>query len=122
MQRVSRDAGAELIVMFLPFKSQIYLPILTASMPRAELSRALQFYLRDNFSKPDAAVMMRNRLAQNKLLQRFCSERGIRFLDTTEALAARVQAGENVYFPDESHFNETGHRIVAETLGGFLGY
>jgi hypothetical protein len=31
-----------------------------------------------------------------------------------------VRAGENVYFPDESHLNEAGHRVVAETLAKFL--
>jgi len=120
MQRVTRGIGAELVVMFLPFKSQIYLPLVESSMLPAELSRALQFYLRDNPIPPDVAMMMRNRLAQNTLMQRLCNESGIRFLDTTEALSARVRAGENVYFPDESHLNETGHRIVADTLAKFL--
>ena len=121
MQQVTRAIGAELVVMFLPFKGQIYLPLIASSMPAAELTRALQFFLRDNPAPPDVATMMRNRLAQNAMMQRFCDESGIRFLDTTEALAAHVRAGENVYFPDESHLNEIGHRIVGETLARFLG-
>jgi len=120
MQRVTRDIGAELVVMFLPFKSQIYLPLLESSMPPVELTRALQFSLRDNPTPPDVAKMMRNRLAQNTMMQRLCDESGIRFLDTTEALSIRLRAGENVYFPDESHLNETGHRIVADALAKFL--
>ena len=106
--------------MFLPFKSQVYLPLVESSMPPVELSRALQFYLRDNPAASDVAMMMRNRLAQNTLMQRFCDDSGIRFLDTTEALSARVRAGENVYFPDESHLNETGHAVVAGALAAFL--
>jgi len=120
MQRAARGIGAELVVMFLPFKSQIYLPLVESSMPRAELARALQFFLRDNPSPPDIAKMMRNRLAQNIMMRRFCDEAGIRFLDTTDALSARLHTGENVYFPDESHLNESGHEVVAETLAKFL--
>ncbi|HEV8346944.1 MAG TPA: hypothetical protein VGQ16_10240 [Vicinamibacterales bacterium] len=120
MQRVTRAMGAELVVMFLPFKGQIYLPLVEQSMPAAELSAALHFSLRDNPTPPDVAVMMRNRLAQNVMLRGFCTDSGIRFLDTTDALAARVLAGENVYFPDESHLNEIGHRAVADTLAKFL--
>jgi lysophospholipase L1-like esterase len=120
MQRATREIGAELVVMFLPFKSQIYLPLAAESMPSHDLSRALHFYLRDNPTQPDVAVMMRNRLAQNGMLTRFCADNGIRLLDTTDALSARVGAGENVYFPDESHLNEMGHRIVADTLATFL--
>jgi lysophospholipase L1-like esterase len=48
-------------------------------------------------------------------------EDGIRCLDTTDALQARVWSGENVYFPDESHLNETGHAVVADALAAFLG-
>jgi lysophospholipase L1-like esterase len=120
MQQTTRAFGAELVVMFLPFKSQIYLPLIEPAMPADELSRALQFYLPDNAGRPDVRTMMRNRLAQNSLMARFCAETGIRFLDTSEALAARVRTGENVYFPDESHLNEAGHAVVAETLAAFL--
>ena len=120
MQRTSRASGAQLVVTFLPFKSQIYLPLLERSMPAAALSGALHFSLRDSPAPPDVTSMMRNRFAQNVMLREFCAESGISFLDTTDALTARVVAGENVYFPDESHFNEIGHRIVADTLAKFL--
>ena len=120
MQDVSRGIGATFVVMFLPFKSQVYLPWLAESQPAAELSHELQFYLPDNPGTPDVAEMLRNRLAQNRLMRRFCEERGILFLDTTAALTARFEAGENVYFPDESHLNERGHAIVAAALAEYL--
>jgi len=120
MQEVSRGIGATMIVMFLPFKSQIYLPWLAQSQPASELSRELAFYLPDNPGTPDVAQMLRNRLAQNRLMQRFCEEQGIRFLDTTDALTAGFVSGENMYFPDESHLNERGHALVAQALGAYL--
>jgi hypothetical protein len=120
MQEVSRSIGATFVVMFLPFKSQVYLPWLAQVQARSELSRELAFYLPDNPGTPDVAQMLGNRLAQNRLMQRFCEERGIRFLDTTDALTAGFMSGDNMYFPDESHLNERGHAIVAQALGAYL--
>ena len=120
MQDVSHGIGATFVVMFLPFKSQVYLPWLAGAQRPAELSRELQFYLPDNPGTPDVAQMLRNRLAQQRLMRRFCEERGIPLLDTTDALTARFIAGENVYFPDESHLNERGHAIIADTLAAYL--
>jgi len=118
MHDASRAAGAELVVMFLPFKSQVYLPFVQQALPSDDVQRALRYYLPDG--AVDAGAMNRNRLAQNAMMRRFCESVGIRFLDTTDALAARVRAGSNVYFPDESHLNETGHSVVAETLRSFM--
>jgi lysophospholipase L1-like esterase len=35
-------------------------------------------------------------------------------------LQQRVDAGENMYFPDDSHLNEAGSAVVAERLAAFL--
>ena len=120
MNEVSRAAGAEFVVMFLPFKSQVYWPLLERSLSPEELHRALAFYLEGNGRPIDVELMRRNRLVQNALLRDFCAQAGIPFLDTTPVLQARVDAGENVYFPDESHLNETGQALVADALAGFL--
>jgi hypothetical protein len=120
MQDVSRRIGATFVVMFLPFKSQVYLPWLAQAQAAPELSRALQFYLPDNPGTPDVPQMLRNRLAQNRMMRRFCDARGIPLVDTTDVLTARFLAGENVYFPDESHLNERGHAVVADALAAYL--
>src|SRR5262245_2977610 len=118
MRDATRAANAELVVMFLPFKSQIYVPVARASMPQDALSSALRYYLPDGGIDLDA--MEQNRLAQNRMMQRFCNEAGIRFLDTTDALADRLQHGVNVYFPDDSHLNEAGQAVVATTVDRYL--
>ena len=120
MRQASRDAGAEFIVMFLPFKSQVYWPLLERSLTSDDLHHALAFYLEGNGRPIDVAAMRRNRLAQNAMLRDLCESAGIRFLDMTPALERRVESGDNVYFPDESHLNELGHAIVAESLASFL--
>jgi lysophospholipase L1-like esterase len=120
MQEVTRRFGGEFAVMFVPFKSQVYWPVLERAMVPDALRQALQFYLDGNGRALDLDAMRRNRLAQNHLMREFCERAHIPFVDTTDALSARVESGENVYFPDESHLNEIGQAIVADTLAAFL--
>ena len=120
MQQTSREAGADFTVMFLPFKSQVYWPLLERSLTSDELHHALEFYLKNSGRPIDVAAMRSNRLAQNKMLRDLCEQAGIPFLDTTSMLQQHVEQGENVYFPDESHLNEIGQGLVADALAGFL--
>ena len=120
MQTVSRSFDAEFIVMFVPFKSQVYLPLLQRAFSDDELRSAFQFYLGDRRRPVDPDAMRRNRLAQNELIRRLCEEAGIPWLDTTSVLESHVAAGENVYFPDDSHLNERGQTVLADALSAFL--
>jgi hypothetical protein len=119
MRRVSSEAGADFVVVFIPFKSQVYLPLLERSFDRPALAEALHFYLRDR-GVPDIDRLSRNRLAQNRLMARFCERAGLPLLDLTPALEARVDAGEQMYFPDDSHLNEAGQAELAAALAAFL--
>jgi lysophospholipase L1-like esterase len=120
MQTVSQSFGATFVVMFVPFKSQVYLPLLERAFPKEVLRSAFRFYLDAYGRDLDVDRLHANRLAQTSLMRRFCEQAGIRFLDTTPALMARVSEGENVYFPDESHLNEAGEAILADTLASYL--
>jgi len=120
MQRTTASFGGRFVVMFLPFKSQVYLPLVERALPRATVDAALHFYL-DGSQRPiDIAAMRRNRLAQNRMMRELCERLQIPFVDTTGALQARLESGENVYFPDESHLNEAGEAVVADALAAFL--
>jgi hypothetical protein len=116
MKRLTRSQGGELIVLFIPSKPQVYLPLLEASFPRAELRQALRFCLRDQPQPPEVEVMMRHRLALNDLMRDFCAAEGIAFLDLTSELQSRLRTGHNVYFPDDSHWNAAGHETAAAML------
>lgn len=120
MQTVSRSFGATFVVMFVPFKSQVYLPVVETAVSKEQITSAFHFYMERYGRNVDVDRVFANRLAQNALMERLCAEAGIPFLDTTPALAARVAQGENVYFPDESHLNEDGEALLAQTLAAFL--
>jgi len=53
-------------------------------------------------------------------MRRFCEQTGIPFVDSTPALERLVKSGENAYFPDESHLNEAGEAVLADTIAAFL--
>jgi lysophospholipase L1-like esterase len=120
MQQTTAAFGGQFVVMFLPFKSQVHWRLLERTLPPQDLRAALAFALEGNERPLDIDAMRRNRLAQNRLMRALCESARIPFLDTTSALEARLETGENVYFPDESHFNETGQAVVAEALAAFL--
>jgi len=54
MNRVSHDGGATLVVLFIPFKSQVYFPLLLRSFATADLERYFQFYFRQSPTSLDA--------------------------------------------------------------------
>jgi acetyltransferase AlgX (SGNH hydrolase-like protein) len=114
MQQLLRAQGSELVVLFIPFKAQVYLPLLQASLPAAELRAAIRSCLGEQAPGPD--VLMRNRLALNDLMREFCAREGIAFLDVTAELQATLRSGRNVYFPDDSHWNAAGHEAAARAL------
>ncbi len=92
MQRLVRAQGGELVVLFIPSKAQVYLPLLEASFPRAELQRALRLCLGDQPQPPGLESLMRNRLALNDLMREFCAEEGITFLDLTAELQSTLES------------------------------
>jgi lysophospholipase L1-like esterase len=120
MQQLCRARGSELVVMFVPFKSQVYLPLLRRRFARDELERALAFYFRGTGATVDVETLAAHRLAQNALMRGLCAERGIAFLDLTPVLEAEVDSGRNVYFPDDAHWNAAGHDVAAAALAELL--
>lgn len=120
MARLVRAQGGELVVMFIPSKAQVYLPLLEAGFSAGELRQALRFCQRAQPYAPETATLLRNRLALNQVMREFCVAEGLAFLDLTTDLQARLTAGDNVYFPDDSHWNAAGHEVGAAALARFI--
>jgi hypothetical protein len=120
MARLVRSQGGELVVMLIPSKEQVYLPLVEGSHSPEELRQALGHCLREQPNAPGPEALLRNRLALNHLMQDFCATEGIAFLDLTADLQSKLQAGHNVYFPDDSHWNAAGHETGAAALARFV--
>lgn len=120
MKRLTDREGARMVVMFIPFKSQLYLPLLERSFSIEDLNRDFKFYFRENQTDADVKTMSTNRLAQNEMMHRLCDETGMLFLDLTPALQHQIELGNTVYFPDDAHWNSAGHEVAARELAEFL--
>jgi SGNH hydrolase-like domain, acetyltransferase AlgX len=120
MNRVSRDHGATLVVLFIPFKSQVHLPLLERSFSRKDLEEAFRFYFRQDPTDFNLKEMADNRLAQNELMRRFCDQEHILLIDPTEALQRQIESGRNMYFPTDAHWNASGHELAAGMVADFL--
>ena len=120
MKRLADQNGATLVVMFIPFKSQIYLPMLQGVFSDEDLNRDFGFYFQENKTDADVRTMTKNRLAQNEMMRGLCEEAGIPFLDLTPALQHETEQGNSVYFPDDAHWNAAGQELAGRELAKFL--
>jgi lysophospholipase L1-like esterase len=93
---VTRRMKADFLVVFIPRKLRVYRGFLQAE-PGAH---ALTW--KDN-NLPD-------------VLGAWCRDKGIAFLDSTQALRSAAASGESVYLPDDVHWNAAGHRVVATAV------
>jgi len=122
MRDATREAGATFVLLFLPSKSQVTLPLLQRAFSRDRLTDALEFYLHDLGGRPDIDRLSTNRLALNRLMQQFCLDERIPFIDATATLQRRLEAGEEVFFPDDSHLSAVGEALIADALLEFLNH
>ena len=120
MKSLCEERSGTLIVMFIPFKSQVVLPLLQRSFQDEDLKEAFRFYFRQRPTDFDLAKMARNRLAQNELMERFCEESHIPLLDLTPVFQQKIESGRNLYFSDDSHWNAAGQEVAARELAKFL--
>lgn len=92
LQRKVEGAGGRLLVLLMPTKEEVYLPLLGESAP-----------------SPSAAVAER------------LAKLGLAALDLGEALRARAsRGGPPLYFAVDGHPNEAGQAIIAEAVESWL--
>jgi len=112
--------GSTFVLMFIPAKAAVYWPLTERSFAPAPLQEAANFYCRYNHMPLPIEDVRSNRLAQNALLQAFCAQEKIPMLDLTLSLEREVEAGHEMYFPDDTHWNAGGHDLAARELAKFL--
>ena len=120
MRRASQDAGARLLVLFIPSRCQVFLPLLEQTFGRDGLRAQVASYFPDEPNAVDLDAALAHRLAQNEAMAALCAREGIAFLDLTPALEDGLRRGESPYFAHDTHWNPSGHRVAAETLAAEL--
>jgi len=97
----SRRLEAAFILLYFPSKEEVYWRL------ARERVRAI-----DRFEERIEKL--------SKTAGDFCRARRLLCLDLTQALQSRGLRGEKLYFPEDIHWNERGHRVVAQEIHKFL--
>ena len=127
MQELSAEAEANFLLVYVPCKSHVYLPYLNdpdtiervfTDVPRLELDDAgyIQFTNKTVTSELTHQYMD----DQAHLLADFAKESYIRFLDLTPIFQEEAGTGAELYYPFDTHWNQRGHDLAAETIINFI--
>jgi SGNH hydrolase-like domain, acetyltransferase AlgX len=57
---------------------------------------------------------------QANLLAEFAAEQDISFLDLTSYFQKEADAGAELYYPYDTHWNQIGHDLAAEAIARFM--
>jgi hypothetical protein len=100
VRRITREIGAELLVVAIPTKEEVYWDLVHNDLPNRE---ALVI------DRPFGPLFD------------FCAEQSIACCDTTPDLHARANQGEQLYLKISSHWNGLGNRVAAGAVNRCLG-
>lgn len=92
----ARALGAATVIFFVPMKYRIY----------GDLCER----------HPNDACRTRTPWELPKQFLAICAERGLTCVDLTAPMDEAAAAGELLYAPEDSHWNEAGHALVAEQV------
>jgi hypothetical protein len=98
--RLTREAGARFIVVYIPRKFRVY-------RNHLELQPGTEIAGWDVNDLPER-------------MDRWCRENGIDFVDTGPVLETSVAQGIHPYFTDDVHWNPLGHRLASEALLDYM--
>lgn len=116
-----KNAGIELIMVYIPTKAQVYLPYVEKDAAlihqMASIDQDIPFPL-----KPDPFYRraLRNRNYLERLLQQFCRSEQITFISATPYLEELASAGKMGYLCADTHWNDVGQNALMTPLMNVL--
>jgi len=123
MKELCDRAGARFVLIYIPTKERVYLPLVRGRFTPEDLHDFVASYHGEiAATNPEAfeAALFRNLDATGQVVLGFCRSAGIESLDLTPVFRAAAARGEMVYFPYDSHWNALGNRIAAREIERFL--
>ena len=107
--------GAELVLMYIPQKAELYWNYLDAESKQTIIDMELSDRQLSALQNIDM-----NLSAQRDVMRDLAEEIDIAFLDLTAPLAQAIRAGQSPYFFADTHWNQLGHDIARNALLDFL--
>lgn len=134
MADLSRQAGANFILVYLPDRSHVYWPLIrTDDDLLSQLNQDMNYAWRQRLDcltlargrVPDNLETFRERMdttltAQRDLLRDFATTHEIPFLDLTEALERLAAQGVTLADPLETHYNDFANQVLAVEIAEFI--
>jgi len=127
VQELSEAAEANFLLVYVPSKSHVYLPYLndpeTAAwvfndVPVIELDDTGFLQFTNKTATPE--LVRQHMDDQARLLADFAAEHNIRYLDLTPTFQEEAGAGAELYYPFDTHWNQLGHDLAAETINEYI--
>jgi SGNH hydrolase-like domain, acetyltransferase AlgX len=124
---LSKSAGVRYLLVFVPSKEHVYLPYLDdpktlakvySDVPMLDLDEAGFIQFIDQKVTPESVDQHMD--DQANLLAEFAAEQDISFLDLTSYFQKEADAGAELYYPYDTHWNQIGHDLAAEAIARFM--
>jgi hypothetical protein len=127
MQELSKTSNAHFLLVYVPSKEHVYLPYLKnadilervcTDVPRIGMDQ--EGYLQFMKERATPELTRQHMNDQAMLLADFAVEHHLFFLDLTKAFQEKAGAGAELYYPFDTHWNQIGHNLAAETIYKYI--
>jgi len=123
MKETCEKAGATFVLVYIPTKEHVYLPLLRNQFtPEAVHDFVAAYHTEAKAMGPDEfeAALYANMDATERVVEDFCRTQQIAFCDLTAPFRQAARQGQLIYFAFDSHWNAVGNQIAADTIERFL--
>ena len=121
IHKICRTKNIRLIVIYVPDKSHVVLPLVKDTLSPDLLHQFLALKADDLPEPHELKDTLFTRLEEKEaIFADFCRQESIEFLSLTKALRREILAGRQAYFTYDQHWTPIGHQITAETVWQYL--
>lgn len=126
-QEISEAAGACFLLVYIPSAPHVYLPYVQDAGTLARVFTDVPVIVMDEagylqFGNQRATSEMAGQYIgdQADLMANFAAEHSINYLDLTPFFQEEAGTGAQLYYPFDSHWNQQGHDLAAQTIGAYI--
>jgi hypothetical protein len=126
-QQMAQENEARFILLYIPSKPHVYLPLMPAETANAITTTAGQVKLENGRIIADTTAVglpyeqfMAHIDNQALALGDFAQSHNIEFLNLTPAFQAEAAQGQVLYLSLSTHWNPSGHQLAAQTVADYL--
>ena len=122
MNKLCRDSGCQLVVVFAPTKAHVTLPIVADRLVPEKVRAFTAISYKDELPEPREFLrnLLENADAREEVVGEWCRRQAIPFVSLTGSLREAAAHGKQVYFTYDQHWTPDGHEIVAQTVHQYL--